>query len=298
VNNCRQQSTLFTIIVILELRYRLTRRSTALSTECSPSLDLSTHTFIPSSICTDRSLSTIDHFKRAKSPGVNKKIVRFADSVGLELVHVQYIRPFNSNDQCQHRASIKENLYGSILNDAEPKPWSFDVLNLSRHQCLLPKSKRLFCLYRQPNSEHPDSYLHEVWQSQIKLEHADIRVQSLSSLCTRQYLDGTLWVTNGNPIKCVTVKYTFNQWLNTYDYKARYRCHSNDFRNLDQFEFTIDVPHDVDRVDFVLRYYVNEQEYWDNNRGNNYTLQCDSSSIHRTTISLPHDCDFNEMRFY
>ena len=48
------------------------------------------------------------------------------------------------------------------------------------------------------------------------------------------------------------VKYTFNRWLNTYEYEARHRCHSNDFRNLDQFEFTINLPGDVDRSGFCF----------------------------------------------
>ncbi|CAF4922435.1 unnamed protein product, partial [Rotaria magnacalcarata] len=73
---------------------------------------------------------------------------------------------------------------------------------------------------------------------------------------------------------------------------------SNDIRNLDKFEFNIDIPHDVDRVDFVLRYRVNGQEHWDNNSGKNYALETESAYTPKTTISLPHDCSFDEMRFY
>jgi len=222
-------------------------------------------------------------------------MVRFADSVGRELAQVQYFKS-SIDDDLKELAFTKNNLYIPKTYNSEHKPWSFDVALTSKKIHDTPLPKRFFCLYRQPNSEHPDIYLHEVWKSQIKLEHADIRLKS--ALTGEQCLYGTIWVTNPSYWKNVTVKYTFNRWLNTYEYEARYRCHSNDFRNIDQFEFSIDIPHDIDRIDFVLRYHVNGQEFWDNNEGNNYTLETQSASTPSTTISLPHDCDFNEMRFY
>jgi len=192
---------------------------------------------------------------------------------------------------------IKTNLYVPNTSRLEHKPWSFDVaLTPNKQTNGTPLPRRFFCLYRQPNSEHPDIYLHEIWKSQIKLEHADIPVKYSST--GEQQLNGTLWVTNASYSKYVSVKYTFNHWLNTYEHEAQYRCHPNDFRNIDQFEFTINLPADVDQIDFVLRYCVNGQEYWDNNEGKNYTLQTESAYTPSTPISLPHDCDFNEMRFY
>ncbi|UJR15067.1 hypothetical protein I4U23_002037 [Adineta vaga] len=204
-------------------------------------------------------------------------MVRFADSIGRELTQVQYIRSITDNDS-KDFLHTKNNLYIPTELNFEPKPWSFDV-------AWTPK---------QLTEAH--IYLHEVWKSQVKLEHADTRLKS--SITNEQYLYGTVWVTNAGYWKNVTVKYTFNRWLNTYEYDAHHRYHSNDFRNLDQFDFSIDIPQDVDRIDFVIRYQVNGQEHWDNNEGKNYTLETESSTIPQTTISLPHDCDFNEMRFY
>ncbi|CAF1033603.1 unnamed protein product [Adineta ricciae] len=232
--------------------------------------------------------------KRVGSTGATKKMVRFADSVGRQLAQVQYIRSI-ADDDSKDSLWTKSDLYIPTVLNFEPKPWSFDVAWTSKKLTESHVPKRFFCLYRQPNSEHPDIYLHEVWKSQIKLEHADIRLKL--SATGEQYLHGTAWVTNAGYWKNVTVKYSFNRWLNTYEYDAQHRCHSNDFRNIDQFEFNIDIPQDVDRIDFVLRYQVNGQEHWDNNEGKNYTLETESSSIPQT-ISFPHDCDFNEMRFY
>ena len=248
--------------------------------------------------------------KRINSVGITKKNVRFADSVGRELAQVQYIHSSN-NDESKELSFLlgssllsssppsftKNNLYLSNTSRLEHKPWSFDVaLTSNKLTNETPLPRRFSCLYRQPSSEHPDIYLHELWKSQIKLEHADIPIKYSST--GEQQLIGKLWVTNASYWKYVSIKYTFNRWLNTYEREAQHRCHSNDYRNIDQFEFTVDIPADVDRIDFVLRYSVNGQEHWDNNEGKNYTLQADSSYTPQTTISLPHDCDFNEMRFY
>ncbi|CAF3079669.1 unnamed protein product [Rotaria sp. Silwood2] len=248
--------------------------------------------------------------KRVGSIGSTKKTVHFADSVGLELAHVQYIQS-SINDDSKELSFLlstsflsssppsftKNNLYLPNTSNVEHKPWSFDVM-------LKPKKptndkvylKRFFCLFRQPDSEHPDIFLHEIWKSQIKLEHADIPFQSSS--IGEQQLIGTLWVTNISFSKYVSIKYTFNQWINTYESEAQHCRYSNDFRNIDQFQFIVNIPKDVDRIDFVLRYSVNGQEFWDNNGGKNYTLQNELAHTASTTISLPHDCDFNEMRFY
>ena len=206
--------------------------------------------------------------------GVTKKNVRFADSIGRQLTQVQYIHS-SSNDDSKELPFLfdssllsssppsftKNYLYLPNKSRLEHKPWSFDVAltpNQQSNDISLPR--RFFCLYRQPDSEHPDIYLHEIWKSQIKLEHADIPCKCSST--GEQQLLGTLWVTNASFYKHVSVKYTFNRWLNTYEHEAQHRRHSNDFRNIDQFEFSITIPSDVDRIDFVLRYCVNGQEFW------------------------------------
>lgn len=240
----------------------------------------------------------------------SKKTVRFADSVGRELAQVQYIDSATNDESSEFSFLLgssllsssppsftKANLYLPAASFLEHKPWSFDVISKPTKQSVdKPAIRRFYCLFRQPDTEHPDIFLHEVWKSQIKLDHADIPLQLTSS--GEQQLHGSIWVTNAGFQKYVSVKYTFNNWLNSYEHEAQYSHNSNDFRNLDQFKFTIDLPKDVDRIDFVLRYCVNGQEYWDNNLGKNYIIQADSAYITSTAISLPHDCDFNEMRFY
>ena len=265
----------------------------------------------PTLTITPNSNSDTSALKSLPTTKLPKKIVRFADSEGRELAQVQFIHSSNVDESKELSFLIgssllsssppsfsKNHLYLSNTSRLEHKPWSFDItLNNnqpSKDVAAIPR--RFFCLYRQPNSEHADIYLHEIWKNQIKLEYADIPLKYSSTV--EQELLGTLWVTNASYWKHVSVKYTFNRWLNTYECEAQHRAHSNDFRNLDQFEFAIIIPNDVDRIDFVLRYGVNGQEYWDNNDGKNYTLQTESAYTPSKPISLPHDCDFNEMRFY
>ncbi|CAF2057710.1 unnamed protein product [Rotaria magnacalcarata] len=227
--------------------------------------------------------------------GKTKKAVHFADSDGGELTQVQYFQSFTDEDSTKLRF-LSNNLYVPKLLNLDYKPWTFDVELTSKQTSSIRMPKIFFSLYRQPNSEHPDVYLHEVWKSQIKLEFASIRVKSL--LTGEQYLYGTAWVTNGGYQKHVALQYTFSRWANKNEREAKHLFHSNDFRNLDKFEFNTDIPNDIDRVDFVLRYRVNGQEHWDNNEGKNYTLETESAYTPKTTISLPHDCNLDEMRFY
>ena len=155
-------------------------------------------------------------FKRANPSGLIKKNVRFADSVGRELAQVQYIRSSSSDDAKEFSlllgssllsssppAFSKNNLYLSNTSSLEHKPWSFDVaptMNAHVNESSVPR--RFFCLFRQPNSEHPDIYLHEIWKSQIKLEHADIPLRCSST--GEQQLIGTIWVTNASFWKYVS----------------------------------------------------------------------------------------------
>ena len=149
-------------------------------------------------------------------------------------------------------AFSKSHLYLPNRSHREHKLWSFDVALLTKGS-----ARRFFCSYRQPNSEQPDIYLHAICKCPIKLEHADI--PRYQSLIREQYLIGTIWITNVGFSKHVSSKYAFNRWLNNCEHEAQ--RHSEDFRNLDLFEFHIDVPVDIDRADFVLHEYVNGQEY-------------------------------------
>ncbi|CAM2723537.1 unnamed protein product [Rotaria socialis] len=269
--------------------------------ELPSSASLSTPPSSPTSLIVNAPLSSASRnastgaLKLSGSTGAIKKMVRFADSVGRQLAQVQYIQSLTDDDSTNF-SFLKNNVYVPKSLNFEHKPWAFDVEIASKQTPEIRVPKRFFCLFRQPNSEHPEIYLHEVWKSQIKLEYASIRLKS--SMTGEQFLYGTLWVTNAGYHKSATVQYTFNRWSNKYEHEATHLYHSNDIRNLDKFEFNIDIPDDIDRADFVLRYRVNGQEHWDNNEGKNYTLETESAYSPQTTISLPHDCSFNEMRFY
>lgn len=236
--------------------------------------------------------------KNVSSIGGTKKNVRFADSIGLELTQVQYIQPLcdDFKELGWPQKTSKKVLFDLKSDDFCSKPWSFELTRTNRKPNEEIREKHFRCLFDQPIFDHSDVFLHDVWRKQIKLEQAEVVRENCKS--GKYSLNGTISVTNRSFVKNVTVKYTFNSWIQIYEHQAVYRSSSNDYRNLDQFYFQIEIPNDVDRIDFVLRYCVDGEEFWDNNNGNNFTVQNEAKSSPQTTLSFPHDWDFNEMRFY
>ncbi|CAF4252926.1 unnamed protein product, partial [Rotaria magnacalcarata] len=154
--------------------------------------------------------------RRRKWPiGRKKKVVHFADSDGGELTQVQYFQSFTDEDSTNLKF-LSNYLYVPKSLNLEHKPWTFDVELTSKQTSSIRMPKIFFSLYRQPNSEHPDVYLHEVWKSQIKLEFASIRVKSL--LTGEQYLYGTAWVTNVGYQKHVVLQYSFSRCRRILDF--------------------------------------------------------------------------------
>lgn len=249
--------------------------------------------------------------KRVHPGRTRKKQVHFADTIGRPLTQIEYIQSSSDDELIQSSLLLgssillssspplhtKNDLYLPTSMNIEHKPWSFDLtIKSKKQQKQKIYLKRFFCLYRQPNSQNADVYLHQISSSKIKLEYANIPLKWSTN--GEQQLIGTLWVMNVAYHKYVSIRYTFNYWLNVYEHEAEYSHHSNDSIDRDQYRFSVNLPKDINRIDFVLRYCVNGEEYWDNNNGNNYTLETEPSCVTSTTISLPHDTDINEMRFY
>ncbi|XP_014729416.1 PREDICTED: protein phosphatase 1 regulatory subunit 3D isoform X2 [Sturnus vulgaris] len=79
-------------------------------------------------------------------------------------------------------------------------------------------------------------------------------------------LSGTIHVRNVAFEKQVSVRYTFNQWESIHELSTL--------------------------LQFAARYRVNGQEYWDNNRGKNYTLRCRTHPL-----KLPRECEESWIHF-
>jgi protein phosphatase 1 regulatory subunit 3A/B/C/D/E len=119
----------------------------------------------------------------------------------------------------------------------------------------LPVHKHTFT-FGQPSLE-PD-FFERVERDSVVLE--SIREEPRS-------LHGIVRVFNLAYNKEVVIRWTHDGWRTSHDTNAVF-C-SND-GNTDRFAF--ELPINGDDVSFCIRYRVESGEYWDNNRGTNYTI--------------------------
>ncbi|GIY95789.1 protein phosphatase 1 regulatory subunit 3D [Caerostris extrusa] len=85
---------------------------------------------------------------------------------------------------------------------------------------------------------------------------------------------GTVRVLNMGFSKEVAVRYSLNEWACFFEEEAEYLPESSDGVT-DKFSFSItpQCMRDGERLIFVLRYKVNGQQFWDNNRHRNYIMK-------------------------
>ncbi|XP_037257914.1 protein phosphatase 1 regulatory subunit 3D [Falco biarmicus] len=207
-------------------------------------------------------------------PGCQSRInrVRFADALGLELTEVKVFQTGEDPSIPLHvlsRLSINSDLWCSS-SDLE-----FSM------QCLVPD-------FQQPADSM--DFSSRLQEQQVCLERVTSSDLGLS---------GTIQVRNIAFEKQVSVRYTFNQWKSLHEVCAHWRSsipEKNGQDQVDVFTFFLPVPPFLLQlcsvVQFAARYQVNGQEYWDNNRGKNYTLTC---RIH--PLKMPRECEESWIHF-
>lgn len=126
------------------------------------------------------------------------------------------------------------------------------------------------CLRLSNNFRFPHNVLERVYDQQVILEH----------IFTRNFTAyGTIRVTNRAFDKQIVVRYTFDQWKTVWHLKGNYGRHYPE-NNTDVFYFKLFVPKEkcswVRSVAFAIGYRVNDEEFWDNNHSENYTLQIET----------------------
>lgn len=77
--------------------------------------------------------------------------------------------------------------------------------------------------------------------------------------------------------KAVTVRCTFDSWMSFCDIEARRQQNDLSSCQYDTYEFNFWAPNSLKPVtpsplQFAIRYHVDDQEFWDNNGGQNYTV--------------------------
>ncbi|XP_059488497.1 glycogen-binding subunit 76A isoform X2 [Neocloeon triangulifer] len=200
------------------------------------------------------------------TPG-RKKIVRFADVLGLDLADVRtFMDEIPKVPSCAY--------------------WDLHDPSLSaRREEEAPKApeKCLFPMFQQP-SGCPD-FLDRLRSQRVCLENACVG-DTMS-------ITGTVRVLNIEFHKSVHVRYTLDNWDNFADLQASYVAGSSDGFS-DKFSFilyanTLDIGQ---RIEFAVRYTTCGDVHWDNNNGANYAFQCltpvntDSSDYLRSNLEV------------
>ncbi|NXL41044.1 PPR3D phosphatase, partial [Podilymbus podiceps] len=207
-------------------------------------------------------------------PGCQSRMnrVRFADALGLDLTEVKVFQTGEDPSIPLHvlsRLSINSDLWYSS-SDLE-----FTM------QCLVPD-------FQQP-ADCTD-FSSRLQEQQVCLERVT---------CSDLGLGGNIQVRNVAFEKQVSVRYTFNQWKSLHEVCAHWHSsipEKNGQDQVDVFTFFLPVPPFLLQlcsvVQFAARYQVNGQEYWDNNRGKNYSLTCRTHPL-----KMPRECEESWIHF-
>ncbi|XP_043648565.1 glycogen-binding subunit 76A [Drosophila teissieri] len=198
------------------------------------------------------------------TPG-RKKIVRFADVLGLDLADVK-----------------------TFLDEIPTIPKSafedLEILESEPPLQLGPKSDKLLMpLFQQPGGL--PKFLDAVREKQVSLENAAVTDN------INQTISGSVRVRNLDFHKSVHIRYSLDGWRSYADLQANYVENSCDgFSDIFTFVLFGNSLHVGQRLEFAVRFQCKGQQFWDNNYGANYCFQCLPSSTHTaggTTASPP-----------
>ncbi|XP_042366004.1 protein phosphatase 1 regulatory subunit 3G [Plectropomus leopardus] len=182
-----------------------------------------------------------------------RKRVKFADSLGLNLASVKH---FSSLEEPQIPSKVLSR------HKSFPPPQQ-DFLN---DLCTSFKSgldtDRLVACFPDPQEAERRVQRLRVCLEKVTITQFDVR--------------GQIRVLTGRSIREVGVRYTFNDWLSHVDAQALPAAVDQPGFVGERFSFTVYTPPFMDpssAVHFAVYLRNEEGEFWDNNEGQNYTLQ-------------------------
>lgn len=200
------------------------------------------------------------------TPG-RKKIVRFADALGLDLAD---IRTFLDEVPKVPRSAYEDLQCAELSDNAAPSLREGALSDGLVPACMSGTAKQpdrcLIPLFQQPAGQ-PD-FMDRVRDDFVCLENAV--VTDRVSYC----ISGTVRVRNLDFHKSVHVRYTLDGWKTFADLQATYVPNSCDGFS-DKFSFIL-YAHTVQvgqRLEFAIRFQCRGGQYWDNNRSANYAFQ-------------------------
>lgn len=198
------------------------------------------------------------------TPG-RKKIVRFADMLGLDLAAV---RTFLGGGVPHVPRSAFWDLQVEERRSNARAAASSAAVELVERQVGVPR-RVLTPLFQQPGLH--GNFLERVRTQRVVVESVDVG----DDMSVR----GVVRVLNLDYHKSVLVRYTFDQWRNYHEATATYIPGSYDGLT-DQFSFLLwgSFLQDNGALVFCVRYETLGEAFWDNNFGRNYVMQCYTTS--------------------
>ncbi|XP_044754543.1 glycogen-binding subunit 76A [Coccinella septempunctata] len=191
------------------------------------------------------------------TPG-GKKIVRFADALGLDLADVKTFV-----DEIPKIPTSAYNDLNTLDDEADDfhllKPYS----NTHAKSALIP-------LFTQPGERF--DFMERIRRCNVCLESAVLDDPISCSI------KGVVRVRNIDFHKSVFVRYSTDRWRNSVDVQASYVNNSCDGYS-DKFSFLIyaNMLRFGDKLEFAVCFLAKGNEYWDNNDGTNYVFECIST---------------------
>ncbi|KAM8877167.1 protein phosphatase 1 regulatory subunit 3E [Synchiropus picturatus] len=207
---------------------------------------------------------------RARSPSSQKK-VRFADSLGLELISVKH---FDDSDAPE----VPERILATLPR----APAQLNHLN-TRFPRAPAQSVFMELQFSSPGSL--PGFEQKVREVKVLLESVESDEFSLS---------GFVRVLNLAFEKSVSLRYSLNNWITFMDSLASYVPNSSDGET-DRFSFKVvmpSYPENGGTLQFAIKYCVGGQEFWDNNNGNNYKVR-----RHKFKMSPPREWENGWIHF-
>ncbi|KAI9555240.1 hypothetical protein GHT06_017755 [Daphnia sinensis] len=218
------------------------------------------------------------------TPG-GKKIVRFADALGLDLAlvrtfldEVPHVPQSAFSDltvaPTQDESSLaRPSQMGSYIRITRRDPSTNNSVTT-----FVNSPRILIANFTQPGNM-PD-FLDRVKRQKLSLETA--------CMVDESRIRGVVRVLNLDFHKTVLIRFTVDEWRTQADQAATYVPNSCDGLS-DRFTFNLSGAQSMQpgqRLIFAICYRVAGQEIWDSNQGRNYVFQCISNSNHLPSIAL------------
>ncbi|GMR32333.1 hypothetical protein PMAYCL1PPCAC_02528, partial [Pristionchus mayeri] len=276
------ESHLFSFLFIQTPPFFLRLFSPCLPRKICQSESIAPSSDMPHSV--ERSRSLHSALKKAVRTVDERKVVHFADSMGLDLVQVKCVFPYNSSDEELLSSSpsllIKPATGGkggtTTVSRMIPHSGSFNdarFLQLHAPSWNVPKE------YHQVNKE----LLNRTVSNGVCLKSSNVIGMTFTAIVS---------VYNYSYHKQVFVRYSLDGWRSHIEIQARY-ISSHPQENTDSFSFSIFLPHSMPvgaKCEFALRYKCGHREFWDNNNGSNYVIECATMASHYgSSLSSHHD---------